>query len=671
MGSISSPVDSADAYSVDGHHRRNLTAIELSSCHKANENIDTFFKFFFVVSVVITFALSFVVRRKNRLHNCCWARPGILQPVNFVDEIGRRWAYAACFVILTYNVMMLFDGDSYWNLMPKKTDKEWMKKYGWVKVLNKLWEVLSVCLVYYPLLACVNHRRSIAANVIGFLYLIPWIMVYTEFFISCPARFQTGIFGVVFHLFRAPIYIALYVVGVSYVLDFVRNMTCIIGRCRQKANASKSAEHQFEYERVYKISHHMEYVKNLLRQRRIVEDNKSMNIIKLKSRMLAKKVKYEKVFGFRYSTRLICCLTVAVTILFWVMVQMGVFIESVLIWLRALCSSSNRVIYAVNPVFKTFSGSICEVMIAIKVLSHIANALSGIVVIIFLVNTLITYKRCWHRLLRGDHSWHVFGSRICTPHSTLLKGLKFGGYQVAYAIWGWAVLFMLLWVIFMLLTFGLVLPLTKGETGWIVDFFIDHGATLMLGIFVIPFIQRLVCQFVFLQGKGSVLALDNRRIYNATSYYFLVLNIIVGFFSCLKRILYPLVLGITYLSRLDQPLIMKGYEKTDPGYASFVSMLLVDLHHNHPVVKTFVEILLQAKERQKNASDEIGSYWEKDNEKLRRSRRLRNRWMKTVTLINNPSLALKLLERRLIEEFQVKTGKDFAQVSSSSAGHMV
>src|SRR6218665_1669065 len=34
------------------------------------------------------------------------------------------------------------------------------------------------------------------------------------------------------------------------------------------------------------------------------------------------------------------------------------------------------------------------------------------------------------------------------------------------------------------------------------------------------------------------------------------------------------------------------------GYVSFVSMLLVDLYHNHPVVKAFVELLLKVREQE-------------------------------------------------------------------------
>lgn len=52
--------------------------------------------------------------------------------MNFIDEVYRRWAYAACFVLLTNDIMQMFLGDSKLSLLPKD-DKEWMKKFGFVR----------------------------------------------------------------------------------------------------------------------------------------------------------------------------------------------------------------------------------------------------------------------------------------------------------------------------------------------------------------------------------------------------------------------------------------------------------------------------------------------------------------------------------------------------------
>lgn len=37
------------------------------------------------------------------------------------------------------------------------------------------------------------------------------------------------------------------------------------------------------------------------------------------------------------------------------------------------------------------------------------------------------------------------------------------------------------------------------------------------------------------------------------------------------------------------------------GYAAFVSMLIVDLYHNHPVLKVFVELMNQVRSRKETA----------------------------------------------------------------------
>lgn len=222
---------------------------------------------------------------------------------------------------------------------------------------------------------------------------------------------------------------------------------------------------------------------------------------------------------------------------------------------------------------------------------------------------------------------------------------------MAFLVWGYIVLTSFVLLLMMFITFAFIIPVRDRVKNWFIDKVEDLWPTLLLGIVIIPLIQSLVCRFLFLQERGTVMALTNRRVYNAASYYLLVLNIIVGIFSCLKRILIPLVIGIAFLSRLDQPLIMSGYESKDPGYVAFVSMLIVDLYHNHPVLKAFVELMDQVRSRKETSLEDIN---DPDFIALRKknlqSKRIRNRWWKIVTLANNPSLALKALEQRLIRE---------------------
>ena len=56
-----------------------------------------------------------------------------------------------------------------------------------------------------------------------------------------------------------------------------------------------------------------------------------------------------------------------------------------------------------------------------------------------------------------------------------------------------------------------------------------------------------------------------RRIYHIVSFYLFFFNVVLGLFSCLRRILMSLVFGLMLISRLDRCLLMRGFERFDAG----------------------------------------------------------------------------------------------------------
>lgn len=62
-----------------------------------------------------------------------------------------------------------------------------------------------------------------------------------------------------------------------------------------------------------------------------------------------------------------------------------------------------------------------------------------------------------------------------------------------------------------------------------------------------------------------VLSFPSRRFYHIVSFYLFFFNVILGLFSCLRRILLSLVFGLILISRLDRCLLMRGFERFDAG----------------------------------------------------------------------------------------------------------
>jgi hypothetical protein len=56
-----------------------------------------------------------------------------------------------------------------------------------------------------------------------------------------------------------------------------------------------------------------------------------------------------------------------------------------------------------------------------------------------------------------------------------------------------------------------------------------------------------------------------------------VSSFIVGFVMFARRLLTLIMFGFLFISRLDKPLVPRGYEWIDPGFACYQGFLLVEL----------------------------------------------------------------------------------------------
>lgn len=131
-------------------------------------------------------------------------------------------------------------------------------------------------------------------------------------------------------------------------------------------------------------------------------------------------------------------------------------------------------------------------------------------------------------------------------------------------------------------------------------------------------------------------------------------------------------------------------EWTDAGFASYMSMLLVDEFYNNPIASTFVRVLREEHERDKTGrrrerSDELGLSSEskkveekgviemadlngkdRDDDLFWRRKRGRIRWFLILCLSQNPSLSA-LRKRRLAAEREANSGKGQSDCAAKSS----
>ena len=67
----------------------------------------------------------------------------------------------------------------------------------------------------------------------------------------------------------------------------------------------------------------------------------------------------------------------------------------------------------------------------------------------------------------------------------------------------------------------------------------------------------------------------SRRVFHVMSFFMFFFNIVVGLFSCLRRIVISLILGTLLVSRLDRCLLMPGFEDKDAGTTDLINTCLL------------------------------------------------------------------------------------------------
>ncbi|XP_053394355.1 stimulated by retinoic acid gene 6 protein-like [Mercenaria mercenaria] len=144
--------------------------------------------------------------------------------------------------------------------------------------------------------------------------------------------------------------------------------------------------------------------------------------------------------------------------------------------------------------------------------------------------------------------------------------------------------------------------------------------------------------------KHRPLAVDNRNAYNIFSFFMVFLNASVGVFAFLKRTLVSALLGVFLIPRMDRSLLMRGYESMDKCYVNYIGMIMVDVAHNHPVLRTFCYLLKSKIEDRKimkrpHSGEQIIANFAR-NSAISTTNNIRNRrWWLAYTLLRNPSLS--------------------------------
>ncbi|XP_067667561.1 stimulated by retinoic acid gene 6 protein-like [Haliotis asinina] len=252
-----------------------------------------------------------------------------------------------------------------------------------------------------------------------------------------------------------------------------------------------------------------------------------------------------------------------------------------------------------------------------------------------------SYRRHLLRMFRGNKSFIL--SQLPKPHRIMACSMRFPGYQVAYMLYGFLVLFTVMFLVMLLFAWGIYLISINHLMSSLLMSLLQT-LSVPASVLLLFYLQVIMAKYVLMQDKikdtddEPPLNVDNRRFYECFNYYAFFGNLAIGVFSCFWRILQGLILGVLMVGRLDHSIYARGWEHRDRGYLSYICMLHVENAHNHPILRVFCDLLL-------TDLDKDGQTFHR---RVRRNTTASRRWYLAYTLINNPELTQK--RKRVLNE---------------------
>ncbi|XP_076093944.1 stimulated by retinoic acid gene 6 protein-like [Mytilus galloprovincialis] len=573
------------------------------------------------IAILLSIFLSFFETNKRG------GRPGIVVPINFLEDDNLAIIYTAAFGCTSVNlVSLIFQRGTVLDSLNIPTLVS-----PWVRVFVWLLMALFVTLKFYPVFAVIRCKRIIIEPLIGFFYttFIFSILIY-QLTDSVLIRSIDAYF-----LIYMPTLLC-YVILIGYFLyKSVRHTYSFVRRLKQDTD--------YEVCKPCASPPQYSYVKWLLkRPERDIKDT----CTGLKRTFLVRSKGIKNKLGVKSplhaSPRVIATLVVASITLF----QLGVELITVYLQIRQAMQLLSINGTSDIPLIQ-HSKTLLTVLDAGF---YVSFSLSSIFMVFYVLAIFIGYRKDLEKMQRGDYTFLPMKLRKSLNDNLVAASLRYSGAQIVYLIWCYLLLLLIAWMACIAIAYIVVLPLMGKVPFWFFNPVLIF-LPLMLMNFGFMKLQIFLSRRFFLQDfsvmmpKGlrtqKALALDNIKVFNILSFFMFFFHVIIGVVGCLNRIMIGLAIGLISLARLDRCMLPMGFEKYDKGYSTYLGMLMVEVHHRNPVASVFCNELLVSN-REKGCdnvllapANNIQGNVETISQKYRRICR---KWAKLYTLINNPSV---------------------------------
>ncbi|CAF1339227.1 unnamed protein product [Adineta steineri] len=631
---------------------QSLYYVENSFCDTTD--YDYFNLITFPISCFLILLFIITTKRTSLFRDKLWGYGAPPMPVDFISHIDRTFAaviFAICADELLNIIQQVLDGNS------KGGD-------GVIVVyLLRLLQVIVMGFRYYPFLAAV-YMNTIFSLSCATLYawfdfsmtIVNQGMCQVDFYPTYDDYldnssdidtmfdyYGTGPNLVVVQLCTdIPRYLCLAYINIKIPMLLFKRLYRRFNRRNlspeQRLLLQLTREQKAFFHTIRPDSVEMLYVQNLFRS----ADHRPRSHT-LWGRLIPKKI-YEWRDDFRFSTRIICIYSSMLLLLYYVIIQACI---QVLPYLQPLEDTIQTAVDALSVVFipdpeddgQNNGDPTSSLNFPIPKLVRpylFAVFITLIVIVLQLLVLLANMRRNLLQLFRGEDC--EIPRRQRSRYVSYASGnIHFAGYFIGYLIWG----FILIAAFSVVICVAIDAFITFGSVRF-VEKILQKVIPSVLFVLFKQYLNKILAQYVFLQHRGEVLALNNRRILMIFIFFNFFLDAFLGFISSIVRLIKSVIGGIIYMCRLDYSPLGRKLETMDGGFSSYCGFLHTECTHRHPVMLVFVSLLYtQTKIKElamydRNYIDNFkGHVFEL---KKQSSSRYVRKWKLAVFLIRNPTI---------------------------------
>uniref|UniRef100_A0A8C6UR85 STRA6-like n=1 Tax=Neogobius melanostomus TaxID=47308 RepID=A0A8C6UR85_9GOBI len=540
-------------------------------------------------ALVIVGVLSFLQRRAQKLaidHKLPFldGRFGIVVPLDTIGSFSNRWSYGFAFGAVSSSVLLLFSEQYIPFTVP-----------NWARALVYLIGALEVGLAYFPFFACLSTTFRPVGAALGILYSLCWIIVTVWDTFTCPNGKILGKYQKL--IIQWPCILSLIFLLGRFVYILVKAIRIHL-----------QLEQQDPEELMH--FHQMQHVKRLLRKPPVESEPLSWFQRKI----------YEWDPHFKFPNRLIGTAIISLIGLYTVITSHSAGLQPLSLQVSIQWPTPAMYLYVTGG----------EMYNLIEIKTLYMNTYSDLI--------FFLYRKQMKRLWKGQKNF--LPEKLHNPSSaaSVASIARYSGWQIAFTLWGYLIVHFVHFLFALTLVYVFVLPIQHGQ---ILAMLRSIGIILLtIGLVVfLVILQVLLVQIFFLQDKMSPadkqkpIALNNRLAFHCFNYFFFFYNVVMGVSNCIIRLLSSVVVGTWLVSRIDRTIMQRGYEHMDPGYATWVGMIIADHYHTNPVMVCFCQLLIS------NLVERQGlSAYSTFNHSMNRNRR---RWALYCTLLRNPHLIMR------------------------------